>query len=64
MKLYAVIHEMLNGDNKITLVNATSEREAKDVYLKHVGLIGLGTQLKVEQVDTTQPSVILSVTQK
>jgi hypothetical protein len=64
MKLYAVIHEMITGNTNITLVNAHSIQEARQVYLDHLGLQGQGTQLKVEEVDTSKPSVILSVKQK
>jgi hypothetical protein len=64
MKLYAVIHEMITGSTKITLVCAQSAQEARQVYLDHMGLKGYGTQLKVEEVETSKPSVILTVTQK
>jgi hypothetical protein len=61
MKLYAVIHMKLQDRNAITLVVAEGEQEAKEVYLKHIGLPGRGTQLKVEEIDTTSPSVICTL---
>lgn len=64
MKLFAVIHEMIHGDQKITLVNANSKREAKKVYMNHVGLSGSGSQLVVDEVDISAPSVIVSITQR
>lgn len=64
MELYAVIHEMITGDTNITLVNARSKQEARKVYLDHLGLKGQGTQLKVETIDISRPSVIFSMKQK
>lgn len=60
-----VIHESVLGDEvKLTLVNANSEQEAKQLYLDKIGLQGQGTQLEVEKIDTSKPSIIFSVIQK
>jgi hypothetical protein len=62
MKIFAVIHMTLRDKNSITLVQATDEQEAKEVYLKHIGLSGKGTQLQVNELEET-PSVICTISE-
>ena len=61
MKLFAVIHMKLSDSNAVSLVVAKNKQEAKEVYLKKIGLSGLGTQLKVDELDTSVPHVICTL---